>query len=249
MAGSLPGPRYNGWRSVDPTDQDAGRDVYIAGKRVLTFGDSGSTDGLTEGARPGAHIMGAGTSASRVTTDQAGKFISMYFDSSSTGSVEGLYLRQYGSGAGSTVQALRAFTTVSDVAAGNARGAHVSLSFASTGTITGLGAAIDATLHLPDTTPLAGTLTALSLDLNADGATTDPAGATSLSFIRAVMQGNATGIADLDDDAVLIDLSGMTIGSGNLVEASATEANYAHSIKIRLPDGSLGYLMVASAAG
>lgn len=237
-------PNYRGWLR-GTTD---GVNAVARGQNRVMFGDN--TAVLTEGANPNAFLMGHGTSSSRVTATTAGNFLSFYTESSATsGDTRGMYLRTYFSGAAGGGEAARIFGTVQNVAAGTARGAHISLSFGDTGTVTGLGAAVEATLHLPNTTPLAGTMTAVNAAINADGATTDPAGATSLSFIRAVLQGNATGMADVDDDAVLIDLSGMTIGSGNLVEASTTEANYAHSIRIRLPDGSLGYLMVASAAG
>lgn len=195
-------------------------------------------------------LIKAGTSSAKVTEDTANyKFMSFYFDNGATsGSAEGLYLRLYDTGAGKTAQALRAFTTVDSVAGANARGAHISLSFGATGSISGLGAAVDGTLHIADAAITGGTYAAVSADLNADGASSDPAAVTELSFFRAALQGNATGVGKIDDKAYLIVLDGGAIASGNMVEASTTEANYAYSIRCKI-NGTEMFLMAASAVG
>jgi uncharacterized membrane protein len=43
-----------------------------------------------------------------------------------------------------------------------------------------------------------------------------------LSYFRAVNGGNATGGADVDDDAVLFEIQGHTAGSGNMISANST---------------------------
>lgn len=190
-----------------------------------------------------------GSSSSPVVVDTAGhKFNSMYFDSGATsGEAVGIYDRLYLTGAGGEGIALRAFTSVTDVAAANARGAHISLSFGASGTITGLGAALEATLHIPSGGGAAGTLYAVKAAINSDGAGSDPAGATQLAYFAAVNQGDATGGADVDDDAVLFHIDGHTIADDNMVDEKATEyalAEITHGIKVRV--GSTTMWLLAS---
>lgn len=118
-----------------------------------------------------------------------------------------------------------------------------------------MGVASRNTLHLADQayTGLGGTYSATQPEIWADGATTDPAGITELSLIRCVLGGNGAGadtggVADIDDDAYLLVLDGGTTGSGNIVESSATEANYAYSLRCKI-NGTVMYLMAASAVG
>ena len=190
-------------------------------------------------------IVKAGTSSSRIVRDTANyKFMSYYFDNgATTGDSRGMYLRQYITGAGGGGEAARIFSTVEDIAAATVRGAHISLDFAASGTVTGLGVALECTLHIPNDATQDGTLAAINLAINSDGSTSDPSGA-SLSYIRISNQGDATGGADVDDDAYLFDIQGHTIGDGNLVEVAADESGYAHNIKIRV-GSTIMYLMCA----
>lgn len=243
-----PGPNYFGFRRQDPTNPASGLDLIANGNTVESFG---GVAGITSsGATSGALLAGRGTSASPVTASVAGKFISQYFSSSVTsGSVEGVYTRTYLTGAGADINAFRAFATVTDVAAGSAaRGAHISLSWGTSGTVTGLGTALEATLHVPTTAGMTGTVSAIKAAINSDAATSDPVG-SRISFIQIVNQGDATGGADVDDDAACLDFDGFTVGSGNMIEASTTESNYAYSVRCKLPDGTPVYMMLASAAG
>lgn len=195
----------------------------------------------------GALVMGLGTSTLRAqSTASSAKFISFYFEQFASGGY-GMYVRQYLSTAGIDGDAFRAFGTVNNVAAGTARGAHISLSFGSTGTVTGLGVALECTLHIANQATQAGTLAPIKLAIHSDGSTSDTAGA-AVSYIRVDNQGDTTGGADVDDDANLFDIQGHTIDTGNMVEASTTEANYSHSIRIKVGSTPL-YLMCASAAG
>lgn len=233
----------NGFRRLGYGTQ--GLDLDVNDYTRLTFADNSATI-TNEGATPNALLFGRGTSTTRFKTSSSGKFVSIYTESTATsGSVEGLYFRTYISGAGADGHALRAFTTVNDVVATTARGGHVSLNFGTSGTITGLGAALEATLHIPSTAGQTGTLTALNAAINSDAATSDPAGATSLSFIRCVSQGDATGMADVDTDAVFVDFSGLGVASGNMIydHTGTDPTNSDGSIKIRLPNGDLAYLM------
>lgn len=162
----------------------------------------------------------------------------------------GVYTRSYVRTAAISGDAARIYGTVHNVAAATARGLHASLSFSDTGTVTGLGAAIEATLHIPNQATQSGSLYAVKAAINSDGATSDPAGATVLAYLGAVNQGNATGAADVDDDAVLVHIDGHTIGNGNLVEAVGTAyalAEFTHSIRINI-GGTLYYIPVSNLA-
>lgn len=164
-------------------------------------------------------LLGAGTSTNKMTTADASKnFMEFRLENTATsGDNRGMYLREYLAGAGGGGEALRAFTTISDVAAGTAHGAHISLNFADTGTVTGLGVAMRATLHIANQATQAGTLAAIQAEIWSDGATSDPAG-SNLSCIR-VVNGGAAGTADVDTDAYLFNLAGWTAGSGKMVYA------------------------------
>ncbi len=200
----------------------------------------------------GQRLVDIGTSSYPRTDNTANvKFTSVYTSCAATsGDSRNTYIRHYISGAGGGGECLRAFTTVNNVAAATAHGAHISLSFGTTGSLTGLGVAMRATLHIANQayTGLGGTYAAIQAELWADGATSDPAGMTQLSLIRCVLGGNATGIADLDDDAYLLTLTGGTIGAGNMVVASTTEANYSHAAKCHI-NGTEMWMMFASASG
>lgn len=203
------------------------------------------------GGASAALALGFGTAASPVTTTEAGKnFLAFYVQNSATsGDNRAMYLRQYLTGAGSNGEALRAFNTVSDVVADSVHGAHISLNFGTSGRVTGQGIASRNTLHMPATALPASNVTysAVQAEIWSDAATSDPAG-NLLSFFRAVNSGDATGGADVDDDVALFDISGVTIATGNLVAASTTEANYSHSVRVRI-NGTNYYMMLASAEG
>lgn len=199
------------------------------------------------GADSSGLLLGAGTAASPATTATADtKFIEWRLQNTATsGDNRGVYLRFYLAGAGGGGESLRAFTTISDVAAGTAHGAHISLNFADTGSVTGLGVASRATLHIPDDASWApGTIAAIQAEIWSDGDDSDTDGATEVSFLRFVNGGNANGIADVDDDAFLFAFSGGAIGAGNLV-ATQTAAVVSHTIRVKLPNGTTGYLMVS----
>jgi len=188
------------------------------------------------GADPTALLGGIGSSSDRETTSTAGaNFLEYRLENSATsGDNRGEYLRLYLTGAGGGGEALRVFTTVEDVAAGTAHGAHISLNFGTSGTVTGQGIASRNTLHIPATALASNvTLAAVQAEIWSDASTSDPGGSTILSLFRGVNGGNATGMADVDTDAVLFDLQGFTVGNAKMIELGAPSA-IAGSIKIRI---------------
>jgi len=193
-----------------------------------------------------ALALGIGAAATRATTATADKnFCELRTESTATsGDSRGIYNRLYLGGAGVSGESLRSFTTVDDVAAATAHGAHISLNFNATGSVTGQGIAGRNTLHIPDDASWApGTIAALQAEIWSDGDNSDTDGATEVSFLRFVNGGNANGIADVDDDAALMVLSGFTIGAGNVVAAQSA-AVVSHTIRINI-GGTLYYLMVS----
>jgi len=168
-----------------------------------------------------------------------------------SGTCRGIYNRLYMSGAGADGESLRSYTDVVGVALTTAHGAHITLGFSGStpGSVTGLGVAVRAQLGIPDHAMAAdGTYTACQPEIYSSGSSSAVSAVTELSFIRCSNAGNSTGVGRVDDKAYLIVLDGGAISSGNIVEASNTEANYAYSIRCKLA-GTVMYLMAASAVG
>lgn len=193
------------------------------------------------GSNNTAGFLGAGTSTARFKQDQPNlRFMDFNFENGATsGDNRGQYLRLYLTGAGGGGEALRAFTTVNNVAAGTAHGAHVSLNFGTSGTVTGQGVAGRFTLHMPATALTSNvTMSAVQAEIYSDAATSDPGGSTLLSYFRAVNGGNATGAADVDDDAVLLEVIGTTAGAAKMFATGLTAAtiagNLTASLKVRV---------------
>lgn len=213
--------------------------IYADGSRKLDFG---STVATTEGAVTAGLLFGIGTSTTPVTTSTSGKQASFYTQSTSTSGSEGLYWRHYLAGAASSGEAIRAFATVNDVAAGNAYGIHASLSFATSGTVTGLGSAGRFTLHVPSSGAMAGTVTAVQAEIYSDAATSDPAGATIISLFKATVSGDTDGDDDVLTDAVLFDLSEIGASGGIWTDATSNAAD--EFLKVRTPSG-IRYLILS----
>jgi hypothetical protein len=195
--------------------------------------------------------LAMGKSTDRLVDDTAGrKFIELCCDNGATtgDDARGIYNRLYITGAGGCGESIRSFTTVENVTAGaSAHGAHLSLSFGATGKVTGLGVAARATLHIADQATQSGTMAAVMAEIWSDGDTSDPAGCR-LSAIRVVNSGGG-GTADVDDDCALLDFAGWTIGDGNMIAhdgSPGTCPNITHSIKCRMPDGTLAYMYLGA---
>ena len=243
-------PTYNGFKRV--TGSTTSRLKVVSGAGGGTAAQDrfyiGAAALTTEGANPAAILFGYGNATTRaVSSDANGKFISFYTEGNGDGQY-GAYFRHYVSTAALSNDCLRAFGTVNNVAAATVRGAHISLSFGTTGTVTGLGAALEATLHIPNQATQTGTLYAVKAAINSDGATSDPAGATTLAYYAAVNQGDTTGDDDVDTDAVLIDVQGHATGTGTLfqtVTTAYTLGEITNSLKIKV-GGTIHHLLAST---
>lgn len=209
---------------------------------VITF-----TGGLA-GADSDGLLFGGGDSSTPVALG-ASAANAIEFRTASThtsGDVRLAYLRHYFQGAAGAGETLRVFSTVDGVAASTIRGAHISLNWSdSSSKVTGLGVALECTLHISNAAAVTGTIAPLKVAINADGASSDPANAT-LSYIQFANQGNTTGDDNTDDDASLFHLSGFAISSGHTFAAQAAAA-VSHVLKINV-DGTPYYIMVSNAA-
>lgn len=220
----------------------ATKDVQIVDDARLDF-----TGATVAAANTDGGLIKMGTSSVPIVEDTANmKFIAIYVDNGATsGDNRAMYLREYLTGAGGGGEAARVFTTVNNVAGGTAHGAHISLNFGTTGSITGLGVAGRNTLHIANQayTGLGGTYAAVQAEIYSDGANSDPAGMTEISFVRVVNDGHANGIADVDDDAFLFSFQGFSVGAGN-VFAAKTASAVSHGARVKI--GSTTYYLMLS---
>jgi hypothetical protein len=210
---------FYGFKKVDSSTNPLA--VYCAGQKRMSFGNASLT---AEGAASGALLLGCGTNASPASTSTADKnFLDFRTKSTATsGDSRTLYVKNYIAGAAGSGCAARIYGSVLDVAATDARGAHISLDFGSSGTVTGSGQALTTTLHIPNTGTQSGTLSCITAEIYSEGSTSDPNGA-SLSFIRFAVNGDTTGDDDVITDAFVFDFSNLG-GSGGIWTDSTSNA-------------------------
>ena len=195
-------------------------------------------------------IMGLGTTAAPAETDEAdAKFIEYRCKSNApSGDNRLLYLR-YDLDGGGGGECIRAFTELgADV--GTARGAHVSLEVSSTANCSGLGVGVDAQINIEAGALDQGTYAAVNAEIYSGDATSDPGG-QAIACYRAVNNGNATGKADVDDDAAILAVDGFTAATGTAHAVSSTSLNElpASSIGLRITvDGAVYYIPAVIAA-
>ena len=211
-------------------------------------GSEDSTDG----------VLRIGTSASRYSlgTTPGREGARLNFTSPAlSGTARGLDVRLTQTGAAGEADCFRSLQKVSANTT-TCRGAHISLEFLATAgasECSGLGTPLETTLHIPDVASWAptGTLCALKVAINSDGAASDPAGLTELSFIRIDNQGNATGMEDVDTDAAIFSINGFTasadathaVSSTRLAELPASSIGF--QVKV---DGAIYYIPAVIAA-
>lgn len=202
---------------------------------VKTFGAKG-------GAVSQGFLGGAGTTASKSTATAAGNFLEFRLDGSAgSGTYRGIYMRLHVTG-GAGGESVRAYTFCEDnTPADTVNGAHISLDFgASVGNITGLGTASRNTFHVPNRS-LGGTTAAVMAEFWAAG--TASANGGTMSFLRCVLGGNATGYAAIEDTVNFAELAGGTTASGN-VFAAKTSSAVSHGLRCKF-HGVTYYIMVS----
>ena len=199
----------------------------------------------------GAILMGSGSSTTKSSVTDAGKnFLSFYLENKATsGDNRGMYLRHYISGAGGGGDAARIYSTVNDVAAATVHGAHISLNFGTTGTVTGQGIAARHTLTLP-TTAFASNVTvaATESEIWSDGSASSPGASTKLSFHRFNNGGDTTGSANVDTYANIFEFQGLTAGAAKAISIGTTVTKYmTGSIRILIGTSTFYIPLVSTA--
>lgn len=236
---------FQGFKRINSTTNPLA--IYTNGQKRLEFGNTAIT---TEGAASSSMLFGYGTATTPVSLATSGKFMSFYLKNTTTSTAEGLYIRHYQAGAGSSGEAVRAFSTVSDVTAADSYGIHASLSFGTSGKVTGLGCAGRFTLQVPSSGSMAGTVCAVQAEIWSDAATSDPAGATTISFFRAVVSGDTTGDDDVITDAVLFDLTDIGNSAAGSIwydhDGTAGGDTIGEWLRIKTPSG-IRYIPVCDA--
>jgi len=152
-------------------------------------------------------------------------FFQQYTKSELTGGadVRGMYLRHYLAGGGDSGECLRAYATVNGVGAVAARGAHISLSFGTSGTIAGTGEAVRSTLQVPNKALIAGTYHSIVVEAYLDGTSADISGTTSHGLIQAIVQGGDQAARRKFTNFLTLDAEA---GSGYMVASSAGEPTW-----------------------
>jgi len=213
--------------------------VFEVAKTYFQFGKKLKLKAASGADSASGLLAGVGTSADPATSSTANdKFLEFRCKSSATsGDNRLIYMRYELGGAAGGGECLRALTSVT-ANTGTAHGAHISLAFSAVAggsECSGQGIACRNTLHIPDIASWAptGTYSALQAEIYSDGAASDPAGMTELSFIRIISDGNATGKADVDTDAFLFSIQGLT--------AAADTTKVLSSVSLaELPGSSIG---------
>jgi len=185
--------------AVAESSADADADLYLG--TAVEAKTNGQLTVKTDLNAHGCVMRKMGINSDPVSMPTAlDKFIEIRTTTAATSGDKRLaYLRHYLTGAGVTSDCLRAFLTVSDVAAANAIGTHSSVNFGSTGSITGQAAGVRATLHVPNAALTGGTYSAAISELYCDGASSDISGTTTHAIHRFINAGNATGYANLEN--------------------------------------------------
>lgn len=187
-----------------------------------------------------------GTSTTPIVDDVADKkFMSGYLDDgSASGDNRMMYLKYIFTGAGGGGDGFRMYTVIDGVAKGTVHSAHISLAPSGIGTVTGQGAAMRNTLHVPNVAMGAGgTYSPNICEIWSDGDDSDPAAVTLLAFMRFVNGGNANGVADVDDKAYLFTVEGGAIASGNVIAAKSSAA-VSHTARVRIHN-TVKYVMLS----
>jgi hypothetical protein len=192
--------------------------------------------------------FGAGTAATAVSLTSAAKVFEVYGNSTATsGDSRAIYTRLWLSGAAGSGESLRAFTTVNNVAADTAHGAHISLSLGTSGTLTGLGVGVRAQLQVSNAAPSGGTFSALQAEIYGDGASSSVSSMTECSFMRFVADGATADIkATIDTSGYLFSIQGLSAASGKLFQAN-TAAAASHALRIKI--GATPYYIMLTNTG
>jgi hypothetical protein len=212
-------------------------ELYFWGPHVIANG--------TGEQEPQAEVMGGGTAADPIVGSSGKNFQEWRCRSDdAAGDIRGLYLRTYYAG-GAGGDCARIFSTVQEDC-GTVHGAHISLNYTDGKQTSGQGIAMRATLHVPDES-LGGLAAAVEAELYCDGGSAD---VSNGAFLYCNADGNATGVASLDDNAYLLNVQGLTAGAAHLFRTGLTAAtvNAATTAALRVKVGDTDYFIPLATA-
>jgi hypothetical protein len=177
-----------------------------------------------------------GTASSPITETTAGNVSESYVTTSAaTGDTRLSYQRLAftSTGSGETYRALTQVTGAGAATGGTVNGAHISLSINGSGTISGAGNALRATLGGTSTNP-GGTIAAIQLDSNFGAGVTLPA---TSSFMRVTDSGTVK----------VGSLFNLPAPASDTIFRAKAAAAVTHVIKIVAANGTPYYVMVSDA--
>lgn len=189
--------------------------------------------------------LAAGSSSAPLATKKADdKFLQFYVrNSAASGDNRLLYARLYLSGGGGG-EAGRIYTTVESNSCGTAHGAHISLSFGSAaGKVSGLGAAVRATLEVPNRAIANGTVAALQAEIYMSGTSSDPS-ATEMSLIRAIVAGGDAAARGKVTNLMAVTCETGAYNAGKM-HATTNSGTIVEALRI-LVNGSVRYIPLLS---
>jgi len=230
---------HKGWKHIAYEEEGASAEAALA-----------AVYNGTERFRLTASTVGIGTSSSDKSYTAGSPLFQMYATAAGSGttSLEPFYVKSTITGT-SPVGGRARFHGYCNVTAGgwvNALKAH--MAFGTSGKVTGLASAMCVEMDLPDANlGSGGAYYPLEVELN-PGASTVSAGSPTGNQVGFMMMSVNTNKADFDDHGYLFRIDGLSADTGHLLQASATEANYAHSLRVNIGGVNM-YLMLASAAG
>ena len=210
---------------VDAASQSLKCSIIGSTRYAVLSQSEGKLDLRIGGAAASASglLIGSGTSATPNDTSTAdAKFIELRCSSSASSGDNRLAYFRYELDGGGGGECLRAFTDIDENNVGTARGAHISLQVGNGENVTGLGVGVDAQILIKAGALTAGTYGVLGSEIYSGDATSDTAGQV-ISHLRCVNGGDATGMADVDDDAFLIEVVGYTAGAAHLLSTSPSD--------------------------
>jgi hypothetical protein len=143
-------------------------------------------------------------------------------------------LHQYGTGGGEAVRAYAFANNAAAATTGTLNGMHASLSVATSSAISGAGHAARFTLEAASASrTLSGTVSAINLDSNIGASNTVPANSWSFMSI------SKSGAVDMPLFLNILD---------DQVESTAASGSALKSLKVKLTDGSYGYINILAAS-
>ena len=224
------------------TNYTVGDLLYASSTTQLSTLAIGSTGNLLA-TKSGVPAWVGGSSASPTSYTAGTPLISIYATSSNTTSTnaEPFYVKSVMTGAGGYGGRAR-FHAYTNVALGtNFMALKAYTEFGSSGSVSGLAAGFCAEILLPNAS-VGGSYYALELEYVAGGTSTNPA---SRGWIY--MNNTGDGDGDFDDNGVLFDINGLTVGSTHLYDTSASTATGDATLKIKV-NGTVKYLLIADDA-